>query len=213
MKKFCVNVLMVLALLVAVCASAAQHTEKTEKQRQKEAMEAAKRILGVTQQDIDDCAVMVDAMQGSSKPEVMSREQKNKMLVRGAVQAMNEGDWKSLQRLYSLKYLQHVPGDTKPINWPGKMLGCRTMKNKYPTLRLEILDIIAEGDKVAVRLKTVVTYKESHKYKTRRLGKVERTEIDILRIEEGMIVEEWCEYDRAFWEAALRKLQYIKPWK
>ena len=169
MKKFCVDLLLVLAVFVVVCASGAQ--------------------------------------------EDMTREQKSKLIARVAMQAMNEGDWQTLSEVYSPRFVQHGPGDTKPIKWADFELGCRIMKNKFPTLRLEILDIIAEGDKVAVRLKTVVTFKETYPHGTRGAGKVEFTEIDILRIEEGRIVEEWCESDIEDWKSKLRKLQYIKTWQ
>jgi len=153
------------------------------------------------------------AVYAGTRPEDMTREQESKLIVRVAVQAMNEGDWQTLSEVYSPRFVQHGPGDTKPIKWADFELGCRIMKNKFPTLRLEILDIIAEGDKVAVRLKTVVTFKETYPHGTRGAGKVEFTEIDILRIEERRIVEEWCESDMEDWKMKLRKLQYIKTWK
>jgi predicted SnoaL-like aldol condensation-catalyzing enzyme len=153
------------------------------------------------------------AVYAGTRPEDMTREQKNKLLVKVAIGAMNDGDWELMAELYSPRFVQYGPGDIKPIKWADFELGCRIMKNKFPALRLAIEDIIAEGDKVAVRLKTVVTFKESHKYKTRRLGKVEMTEIDIMRIEGGRIVEEWCESDTADWNEKLRMLKYIKPWK
>ena len=148
-----------------------------------------------------------------TRPEDMTREQKNKMLVEVAIGAFNDSDWELMAKMYSPRYVQHGPGDTKPTMWADFELGCRIMKNKFPTLRLEILDIIAEGDKVAVRLKTVVTYKESNSRYVKGTGKMEFTEIDILRIEEGRIIEEWCESDTEVWIKKLRKLQYIKTWQ
>ncbi|GAJ10512.1 unnamed protein product, partial [marine sediment metagenome] len=149
----------------------------------------------------------------SAAQEELTREQKNKLLVDVAIGAMNDGDWELMSKLYSPRFVQHSPGDTKTITWADFELNSRIMKNKFPTLRLEIEDIIAEGDKVAVRLKTVVTFKESHSYYIRGPGKVEFKEIDIMRITGGRIVEEWCESDTEVWIKKLRKLTSVKTWK
>jgi predicted ester cyclase len=153
------------------------------------------------------------AVYAGTRPEDMTREQKNKLLVDVAIGAMNEGDWEIMSKLYSPRFVQHGPGDNKLTTWAGFELSCRLVHNKLPTLRYEIEDIIAEGDKVAVRLKTVVTFKESHSCYVRGPGKVEFTEMDLFRIEGGRIVEEWCEHDTADWKTKLSMLKYIKTWK
>ena len=146
-------------------------------------------------------------------PEDMSREEKNKLLVKVAIGAMNAGDWVTLSEVYSPKFIQHSPGRSKPLTWEDLEFGCRVIRKKIPTLRCEIEDIIAEGNKVAVRLRTVITYKETTYPGTRGADKVEVTEIDIMRIEGGRIVEEWCESDKKDWERKFEKLQYIKTWR
>lgn len=148
-----------------------------------------------------------------TRPEDMTREQKNKLLVEVAIGAFNDGDWELMAKLYSPKYVQHGTGSAEIITWSELDLIFRVARQTFPTLRIEIVDIIAEGDKVAVRVKKVITYKESHSKYVRGNGKVEMPEMDLYRIEGGRIVEEWCEYDTAYVSAKMRKLRYIKTWE
>lgn len=162
---------------------------------------------------VEQSKLALGAIHAESGPEPITREEKNKLLVRVAIGAMNAGDFEEMAELYSPRFVQHSPGSFKPTTWTDFELGCRIMKSKFPTLRIEIEDIIAEGNKVAVRLKTVVKFKESHNPSIRGPGKVEFREIDIMRIEGGRIIEEWCEYDTEAMKQKLRKLQYIKTWQ
>ena len=136
-----------------------------------------------------------------------TREQKNKLLVRVAMQAINEGDWQTLSEVYSPRFVQHRPGKSKPLTWTEFELGCRIARQAMPTVRLEIEDIIAEGDKVAVRVKTVVTYKVNPFGIGAKEEKKEFTEMDLFRIEGGRIVEEWCEFDTRDWSTKMSRLK------
>ncbi len=154
--------------------------------------------------------VLLGAVYAGTRPEEMTREEQNKLLVDVAIGAMNEGDWELMAKLYSPRFVQHGPGKSKPGNWKEYELACRVVRQAFPTVRIKIEDIIAEGDKVAVRTKTVFTFKESHYI--RGPGKVEFTEMDLFRIEGGKIVEEWCEHDTADVSAKMRKLRSVKTW-
>ncbi len=154
--------------------------------------------------------VMLGAVYAKTRPETMTTEQKNKSLVEVALFAIEEGDWAMMAKLYSPKFVQHGSGGSKPTTWTDYELGCRIIHNKFPTLRHQIEDIFAEGDKVAVRLKTVITWNEVttfNKYRSKGPGKVELTQIDIFRIAGGRIVEEWCELDSREWQSKLRGLR------
>jgi len=156
---------------------------------------------------------VIGAVYAGTRPETMTREQKNKLLVEVAIGAMNAGDFEALKELYSPKFIQHQPGNEKKIRWAGFELGCRIVKQKMPTIRYEVEDIIAEGDKVALRLKAIVTYKETYITGNRGAGKVEFTEMDMFRIKDGRIAEEWCEYDTVDWEKKMHKLRAVKKWR
>ena len=135
------------------------------------------------------------AVYAGTRPEEMSKEEKNKLLVRVAVGAMNAGDWEALRELYSPKFIQHDPGSSQPLTWTDFELGCRLVHHKVPTLKYEIKDIIAEGNKVAVRLRWSARDKRWFSTRENRQGDIEGTEINLVRIEGRRISEEWVEYD------------------
>ena len=126
-----------------------------------------------------------------------TREEKNKVRVRRAMEAINKGNWESMRELYSPKFVQHSAGSEKPMGWEDYELGCRIVQRKLPDLRLRIEDIIAEGDKVAVRMRSSIQNKRWFSKQSNPEGVIELTEIDIIRIENGRIVEEWTEFDTA----------------
>jgi len=141
-----------------------------------------------------------------TRPEDMTREEKNKLLVKVALGAVSTGDWEALRELYSPKYVQHPPGDREPIYWKQFELGCRMAQELFDSMSYKIEDIIADNDKVVVRMSSsiAVTTNKGTRYETE--AKIEATEIDIFRIEEGRIVEEWCEYDLTSAEGKLKAI-------
>lgn len=157
--------------------------------------------------------ILLGTVYAGSRPEKISREEKNKLLVEVAMGAINKGDWELMAKLFSTRFIQHSPGSLKTITWADFELGCRIARHKMPTSRIEIEDIIAEGNRVAARLKTIVTYKAKYAGGRTTEKKIEFTEMDLFRIESGKIVEEWCEYDTQDWKEKLRMLQYVKTWK
>lgn len=144
-----------------------------------------------------------------TRPEDMTREQKNKMLVEVAIGAMQDGDWELMRKLYSPRFVQHGPGDTKTTTWTDFELGCRLVHNKLPTLRFEIEDIIAEGDKVAVRLSWRYRNKRWFSKQGNPEGDIGGTELDLFRIEGGRIAEEWCECDPKQYMRLLSAMKYM----
>ncbi|MBA7606427.1 hypothetical protein ES703_13575 [subsurface metagenome] len=130
-----------------------------------------------------------------TKPDVLTQDKRNKELVRWAVNALNRGDWEAMKSLYSPRFVQHSPASQKPIGWEDYELGCRITYKKLPGLRRRIEDIIAEGDKVAVRLTLSATFTSNKGTRYEKKKTIEMTEIDIIRIAHGLIVEEWVECD------------------
>ncbi|MBA7689258.1 hypothetical protein ES703_97763 [subsurface metagenome] len=76
----------------------------------------------------------------------------------------------------------------------------------FDSMSYNIEDIIADNDKVVVRMSSsiAVTINKGTPYETEQ--KIESTEIDIFRIEGGRIVEEWCEYDYTSMEGKIKAI-------
>ena len=129
----------------------------------------------------------------------------NKALVRRFVEAINAQDWPLLQELVADGFRRHSSAGGEP--------GIRSRENLIDFLKGEYLtfpdatevieDLVAEGDKVAVR----------HRFRGTQRGPLgthppsgrvlEATYLAIYRIQDGRIAEAWAEWDNL---AGLRQL-------
>lgn len=150
--------------------------------------------------------VALGAVYAGTRPEAMNREEKNKLLVKVAIGAITTGDWEELRELYSPEFVQHHSGNRAPTYWKQFELGCRMAAQLFDSMSYRIEDIIAENDKVVVRMSTniTVTRNKGKRYETQ--AKIEWTEIGIYRIEAGRIVEEWCECDYTSMEGKIKDI-------
>lgn len=148
--------------------------------------------------------VALGAVYAGTRPEAMTREEKNKLLVKVALGAISTGDWQSLKELYSPRFVQHQPGKREPIYWKQFELGCRMAQEFFDNTSFNIEDIIADKDKVVVRMSSSITVTKHKDTRYETEAKIEATEIDIYRIEDGRIVEEWCEYDYTSTEGKIK---------
>lgn len=115
----------------------------------------------------------------------MSTEE-NKAIVRRSVDAWNKRDLDALFELQDKeKFVWHGPGGEQigPREEAQARENLEKLFAAFPDIRSEIADLIAEGDKVAVRL--VV-----------RGGPPTGRNTHIMRIEDGKIVESWDCYGR-----------------
>jgi predicted ester cyclase len=110
----------------------------------------------------------------------MSSE-KNKAMIRKVNEALNKKDLTIIDEFTAPDYVDH----TNQLRGKEdvKKFYTRTFKD-FPDFHRTIEDIIAEGDKVWVRLKTTGTAVSSGK-------KMELTTVSILRIVNGKYVEGW----------------------
>jgi predicted SnoaL-like aldol condensation-catalyzing enzyme len=86
----------------------------------------------------------------------------------------------------------HEPGKTAlPVGHEGARLMRSFLRTLKPPIEVEILDMIEEGDRVAVRLQVTATYKD---------GKPsQRSIMAIYRFENGRIAEDWGIAIPALW--------------
>jgi len=140
---------------------------------------------------------VVGGVYAGTKPGAMTREEKNKEIVGWAVAALNRRDWESLRDLYSPKFVQHSPASQEPTGWEDYELGLRIAHRKLPDFRYRIEHSLAEVDKVVVRMIGSTPVKSRWPSMQSKERVFEITEIDIIRIANGWIVEEWAEFDTA----------------
>ncbi|NOZ72830.1 MAG: ester cyclase [Chloroflexi bacterium] len=121
--------------------------------------------------------------------------QANKALVRRLIEeAWNQGNLGVIDELVSPDYVLHIdaPGPPGREGYKRDVLMHRTA---FPDLRFTIEDMVAEGDKVALRATLYGTHKGEYIGIAPTGQAITLTAISIRRIEKGQIAEEWVELD------------------
>ena len=106
----------------------------------------------------------------------------NKALFRHAVDVWAAGDMSALEQVVAPGYIGHTSAGDRDIQ--GLRQRIEGFHKLYNNVSFHIEDQMADGDKVVTRLTADVTMRESGK-SARLMG------INISRIAEGKIVEEW----------------------
>ena len=131
----------------------------------------------------------------SSSSNILPQEQ-NKHLVRQFFEALDKHDTERMDQLVSdTNYSLHFSG-MPPLDWNANKREFLDPFNKaFPDLTRNIVDIVAEGDKVAVSVNITGTYKGEFQGIPATGKQVSFTAMDILTIIEGKITEEWATAD------------------
>ena len=120
----------------------------------------------------------------------------NKALARQLTELLDKGDEEKLNELLSPDFVSHFAGLNQPLNREQYILVNRAAKTAFNDLRRTVEDLIAEGDKVAVRITARGTHTGMFQgiVATGKLTKI--TGIAIRRIADGKIIEEWVVNDQ-----------------
>lgn len=131
----------------------------------------------------------------------------NKEIVREFTLAINRRNWDRLDELTAPDFIRHSYSAPEVENRDELKSYLKIEFDIFPDAAESIEDIIAEGDKVAVRLKFVGTQK-GRLGEFPPSGKIMNVDyMAIYRIENGVIREAWAEWDNL---AGLIQLGYYK---
>ena len=124
----------------------------------------------------------------------MSEE--NKALVRRIIdEAWNRGNLDVIDEAFAADYQEHNPRPGQETGIEGYKGGISMLRAAFPDLFLDLQDIIAEGDRVAVRY----VLRGTHNGEMMGLpGSGQRVESDgmvFARFQDGRIVERWQVHD------------------
>jgi len=125
-----------------------------------------------------------------------SQEAQNKQIVRQFFEALDGQDAERMDQLVSITdYYFHFSG-MPPMDWTTNKEQFLAPFNKaFPDLTRNIVDMVAEGDKVAVSVNVTGTYKGEFQGIPANGKQVSFTAMDIITIVEGKITEEWATAD------------------
>ena len=123
----------------------------------------------------------------------------NKTLVRRWFEEVwNQGREETIDELFASTGVGYGLGDTEaPVHGPpGVKPFVRNLRGALPDLHMKIEDILAEGDKVTVRVTAEGTHKGGNLGVAPTGGRVHVEGIVIVRIANGQIVEGWNSWDQ-----------------
>jgi steroid delta-isomerase-like uncharacterized protein len=132
----------------------------------------------------------------------------NKAIVRRwSEELWSEGNLAVADEIVAPDYVRHDPGDPFPARGPEDVKRLVSMlRAMLPDLRIEVEDVIAEGDRVVSRYTGVAADTEGFMGRP-PTGKTIRTAaIQIFRLADGKIVESWAVRDDL---GALRQLGHL----
>jgi steroid delta-isomerase-like uncharacterized protein len=124
-----------------------------------------------------------------------SAQEQNKEVVRQCVEAWYRHDTERMEQLVSSSnYSFHSPG-MSPINWNATKQFLTAFWSAFPDLSHKIENIVAEGDKVAVRVINTGTHKGEFLGIPPTNKKVSFVGVGFLTIRDDKIVEQWSVND------------------
>jgi steroid delta-isomerase-like uncharacterized protein len=131
----------------------------------------------------------------------------NKAVVRAFVEAWNSGDLERLGSLMADECMLTVGEETFSCSPSATRAIAAHWRSGFPDYHFELVDLIAEGDKVVARMPFTGT-QTGQVMDIPATGKTVRAnEIVIFRVVEGKIVEAWEEFD----ELGMRRQLGVLP--
>ena len=124
-------------------------------------------------------------------------EQKNKQVVRQFFELLDRHDTESMGQLLvsSTNYSFHIGGMPSPVDWNEHKRLLAGVNNAFPDLHHEIVDMVAEREKVAIRLSVTGTHKEEFQGIPPTGKKLSLDEMGFITIIDGKITEGWISAD------------------
>jgi steroid delta-isomerase-like uncharacterized protein len=117
-------------------------------------------------------------------------QEQNKQLIRQYFEAYDQQDTERIGQLVSRSnYSFHISG-MPPMDWNGTKQFYAAAWSAFPDLHHDILDIVAEGDKVAVRYNIIGTHKGELQGIPSTGKKVSFSAMDFITLIDGKVAEE-----------------------
>ena len=123
-------------------------------------------------------------------------EEKNKQVARQFYDAFNRHDPEEMSQLVSsnASYTFHFVG-MPATDWKGRKQFITNVVKTFPDIDHHILDVVAEGDKVALRLNITGTHKGQFQDIPATGKKISVGCVNFLSIIDSKIIEEWSNSD------------------
>jgi len=128
----------------------------------------------------------------------------NKALYRAFIDGYNSGDLGSLDPLVAEDFAHH--NNEVTLTLAQFKRGAEWVRSGIPDFQLEIVDLIAEGDRVVARMLGTGTHSRSLYGETPTAARVVLHVTDVVRVEDGRLAEDWETMDELDLRRQLRAL-------
>jgi steroid delta-isomerase-like uncharacterized protein len=126
----------------------------------------------------------------------MSTTEENKALYRRWFEEVVSGGNLALaDELLAPDYVMHFPGSPAPVDREGHKQLVMMFRTGFPDWNETVEDVIAEGEKVVIRVIGRGTHEGEFQGIPPTGNQVSASGVGIGRIEDGRIAETWAEYD------------------
>jgi steroid delta-isomerase-like uncharacterized protein len=121
--------------------------------------------------------------------------QENKAIFEKLIRLQESGDLNTVDQVIAPNWVDHNPSMPPLQGYEGFKQLTLAFRSAFPDMRLEIEDILAEGDKVAARLHFRGTNSGSFQGMPPTGKTVEFTGTGIFRLVDGKVTENWMNMD------------------
>ena len=125
----------------------------------------------------------------------MSTEENKALYRRWFEEVVSGGNLELADQLLAPDYVLHFPGVPGPVDSEGHKQLVMMFRNAFPDWHESVDDVIAEGDRVVIRVTGRGTHESEFQGIPATGEQVSATGIGIGRIEGGRIAESWAAYD------------------
>ncbi len=121
--------------------------------------------------------------------------EENKALIRRMFECINKKELNAMNDLMAPDFVLHMHGRQKQ-GWEANKQFLENEIRAFPDLHVTIVDTVAEGDVVCVRLQETGTHKGEYRGLAPTGRKVSYSVAAFWRLAEGKIAEGWVVYDQ-----------------
>ena len=125
----------------------------------------------------------------------MPVEENKALFQRWFEDVVNANDYSKVEELLAPDYRAHFPGAPEAIDRDGHRGMVELFAAAFPDWEEQIQDVIAEGDRVVLRVTAGGTHEGEFQGIAPTGKQVTITGMGIVRIEDGQIAESWWEFD------------------
>jgi predicted ester cyclase len=125
----------------------------------------------------------------------MSTEDNKALLRRFYDEVINKKNWAAIDEFIDPNFVNHALPPGMPAGIEGERQVFSMYTTAFPDTHFTVEDMIAEADKMVVRLSASATQQGTFMGLPPTGKHVRSTSIDIIRIAGGMLVERWSEMD------------------